>query len=111
METDLQALNDNRKMRMWAERIANCRNSHLPVRTWCEENGVCPGTFYKWQKRLFVLSQNQQGSRFTEVTHVRNSSSTNDIAVTLQINGIQADIYNGADMAAVEAVLRLLQSC
>ena len=111
METSLRALNENNKIMMWAEIIADCRSSHLPVKTWCKENGVSPGTFYKWQKRLFALSQEQQSSRFTEVTQVRNFSATNEIAVTLYIDGGQVDIHNGADMATVEAIVRLLKSC
>ena len=40
MSTELQQLNVQTKVAMWAERISACRNSGLNVKSWCKENGV-----------------------------------------------------------------------
>ena len=53
MDKDLQTLNNQNKLAMWANRISACRSSGQNVKTWCKENGICEQTYYKWQKRLF----------------------------------------------------------
>lgn len=108
MSRDLQVMNGQNKLALWAERVSACRNSGLSVKAWCRENGVNEQTYYKWQKKLFTMAQAQQKSRFAEVTPVRASGN---IAVTVRISGAEADIHSGADMATVETVLRILKSC
>ena len=39
MSTELQQLNGQTKVALWAERISECRNSGLSVKTWCKEKG------------------------------------------------------------------------
>lgn len=108
MTKELQAINQEHTISLWAERISACRNSNLSVAHWCKENEVCVQTYYRWQKKLFAMAQAQQGSRFAEVTPCR---ATGNIEVTVRIAGAEADIYRGADAATVEAVLRVLKSC
>ena len=109
METGLQTVNQQRKLSEWAERVSACRNSGLSVKTWCRENGVSEQTYYKWQRRLYELAQNQQENRFAEVTPQALNRSV--IAVTVQFGGVKLAIHNGADAATVEAVLRAVKSC
>ena len=108
MAKDLQAMNQENTLVLWAERISACRNSELSVAQWCKENEVCVQTYYRWQKKLFTMAQAQQESRFAEVTPVRTSGN---IAVTVRFSGVEADIHSGADAATVETVLRILKSC
>ena len=110
MGKDLQTLNGQNKLALWAGRISECRSSGQNVKTWCRENGVCEQTYYKWQRRLFEMAQAQQEVQFAEVTPVQPVRSCN-VAVTVRIAGAEADIYNGADAATVEIVLRFLKSC
>ena len=107
MSRELQAMNSQSRLALWAERISECRNSGQNVKAWCRANGVCEQTYYKWQKRLFEMAKAQQEVRFVEVTPV----CSGDLAVTVRIGGGEADISNGADTATVEAVLRILKSC
>lgn len=108
MSRDLQVMNGQNKLALWAERVSACRNSGLSVKAWCRENGVNEQTYYKWQKKLFTVAQAQQESRFAEVTPVHASGN---IAVTVRISGAEADIHSCADAATVETVLRILKSC
>ena len=73
-------------------------------------NGVCEQTYYKWQKRLFEMAQTQQEIQFAEVTPVQPLRCSN-VAITIRIAGVEADIHSGADAATVELVLRILKSC
>ena len=110
MSKDLQTLNGKNKLALWAGRISECRNSGMAVKTWCQENGVCEQTYYKWQRRLFEMAQAQQEVQFADVTPVRSVTCGN-VAVTVRIAGAEAYIHSGADAATVETVLRVLKSC
>ena len=107
---ELQTMNQQNKLALWAGRISECRNSGQNVKTWCRENGICEQTYYRWQKRLFEMAHAQQEIQFTEVTPMQPVRSGN-VAVTVRIAGTEADICNGADVATVETVLRILKSC
>lgn len=108
MVNELQQLNHESTLTLWAERIAECRNSSLTVTQWCKENNVCVQTYYRWQKKLFAMAQTQQESRFAEITPV---SFSGNIAVTLRMAGMEAAIHNGADPATIKTVLQGLKIC
>ena len=110
MSKDLQTLNSQNKLALWAGRISECRNSGLSVKAWCKENGICEQTYYKWQRRLFEMAKVQQEVQFAEVTPIRPVRMGN-VAVTVRIAGTEADIHIGADTSTVEMVLRVLKSC
>ena len=110
MGKDLQALNGQNKLALWAGRISECRSSGQNVKTWCRENGVCEQTYYKWQRRLFEMAQTQQEVQFAEITPTQSVRCGN-VAVTVRISGVEADIHSGADAVTVETVLRILKSC
>lgn len=109
MTKGLSVVNQQQKLSEWAERVAECRKSGLSVRTWCQENGVCEQTYYRWQRRLYDLAQNQQENRFAEVTP--QALNRSDIAVTVQIGDVEMAVHNGADATTVEAVLWAVKSC
>ena len=108
MSTELQQLNGQNKVTLWAERISECRNSGLSVKTWCKEKGVCEQTYYKWRKKIFAMAKAQQKLQIAEVTPVMTTNSNCQIAISIHARGIAANIHNGADPATVESVLRIL---
>ena len=107
---ELQTMNQQNKLALWAGRISECRSSGQNVKVWCKENGICEQTYYRWQKRLFEMAKAQQDVQFAEVTPVQSVRSAN-VAVTVRIAGAEADIHSGADTATVETVLRILKLC
>lgn len=60
MGRDLQTLNKQNKLALWAKRILEYRSSGQKVKDWCREKGVCEQTNYKWQRQLFDIAQAQQ---------------------------------------------------
>ena len=110
MSRELQTMNQQNKLALWAGRISECRSSGQNVKVWCKENGICEQTYYRRQKRLVEMAQAQQKVQFAEVTPVHPSRCGN-VAVTVRIAGAEADIHSGADAATVETVLRILKSC
>ena len=111
MSTELQELNGQNKLALWAARISECRNSGLSVKNWCKENGVGEQTYYKWQSRVFALANAQHESQFAEVTPAMTDSGTRQPAITVHGAGVCADIHNGADPATVEDVFHILKLC
>ena len=107
MGRELQTMNQQNKLALWAERISACRDSGQGVKAWCQEHGVCEATFYKWQKKLFEMARVQSG--FAEVTPMVHPSA--DVAVTVRISGAEADIHNGADPETIRAAIQALKSC
>ena len=107
---ELQTMNQQNKLALWAGRISECRSSGQNIKVWCKENGICEQTYYRWQKRLFEIAKAQQEVQFAEVTPIQPARCGN-VAVTVRIAGAEADIHSGADTATVETVLRILKSC
>lgn len=68
MSTELQQLNGQNKVDLWAERISEYRNSRMSVKSWCKEKGICEQTYYKWQRKIFAMAQAQQELQFAEIT-------------------------------------------
>ena len=50
MSRELQTINQQNKLALWAGRISECRSSGQNVKVWCKENGICEQTYYRWQK-------------------------------------------------------------
>ena len=55
MSRELQTMNSQNKLALWAERISECRSSGQNVKAWCKANGCCEQTYYKWQRRLLEI--------------------------------------------------------
>lgn len=115
MEQSLQVMSKQERLENWTARIMACRSSGMTVRAWCQENGLSEKSYYYWQRRLFqTLSEQQQSIRqpaFAEITPTPNVRPSSGLAVTVRTSGVEAEIYNGADAATVETVLRILKSC
>ena len=110
MNSGLRVYNEQNKLAQWAHTVAQCRDSGLSVRQWCQEHGVNVSSYYKWQRKVYAAAKAQQESRFVEVTPAQ-PAAVGGVAVTVRIGGSEAEIHNGADAATVETVLRVLKSC
>ena len=60
MGSELQTMNGQNKLALWAERVSACRSSDLSVRDWCKENDISEPTYYRWQKKLYGIAKAQQ---------------------------------------------------
>lgn len=109
MNHDLQEINHNNQISMWAERVSACRSSGLTVRQWCKDNGVAQATYYSWQKKVLQAVQQQHEIYFSEIPAEQTVS--NHIIATVKLGELQADIYSGADAETVRNVIAALKSC
>lgn len=59
MATGVQELKLAVRMQEWSVRIAECRNSGMSVRAWCNEQGISVQTYYRWEKRFVEKATRQ----------------------------------------------------
>ena len=110
MGSELQTMNAQNKLALWAERVSACRSSDLSVRDWCKENDICEQIYYRWRRKLYgIVKAQQEQFRFAEIAPARVCSGK--ATVTVRIAGTEVDIHSGTDEETVSMVLRLLKSC
>ena len=72
MGSELQTMNGQNKLTLWAERVSVCRSSDLSGRDWCKENDICEQTYYRWQRKLYGIAKaKQELSRVAEIAPAR----------------------------------------
>ena len=111
MKQSLQVMSKQERLENWTTRIMACRSSGMTVRAWCRENGLSEKTYYYWQRRLFQTLSEQQTVYKTAFAEVTPPVCSGNVAVSVRISEVEANIHNGADSATVEMVLRILKSC
>ena len=85
MGSELQTMNGQNKLALWAERVSACRSSDLSVREWCKENDICEQTYYRWQRKLYgIVKAQQEQSRFAEITPARVCSGKQQLLAESQ---------------------------
>ena len=107
MEQTLQTVTGQNSLAIWAERVRACRSSGLAVKTWCAENGIVPNTYFRWQKKVFNAACLEQGE-FYEVPLTAPRSMA---VVSVEVNGITAKVFHGADEETIRSVLLAMRSC
>ena len=108
MERGLQNLNADQRLAVWTQRIADCRSSGKSVKHWCQENDISEKTYYYWQRRIFKMAQERQSPEFAELHSFHSVSA---VAASLEISGVNVQVYAGADEPTLSALFRALSSC
>ena len=108
MEQGLQKLNADQRLAVWTQRIADCRSSGKGVKHWCQENDISEKTYYYWQRRIFKIAREHQDTEFAELHSFRPISS---VAASVEISGVNVQVYAGADESTLSALFRALSSC
>ena len=109
MSKGLRVFKENSNLAEWSQQVEDCRSSGLSVRAWCERNGIAVSTFHYRQQK--VWNALQERNQFVEVPLQVNEYRNENIAATVHIGEIRADIHNGADEATLTALIRALKSC
>ena len=109
MSNGIRVIKENSNLAEWSRQVEECRSSGLSVRSWCERNGIAVSTFHYRQQK--VWNALQQRNQFVEVPLQVNEYRNENIAATVHIGEVRADIHNGADEATLTALIRALKSC
>ena len=120
-EVSIQSLGQRQRLLEWSQRVADCRQSGMSVKRWCEENGVTPKTYYSWQKKVFSfmveqqklqLETEEQEGCFVELPPPQQvQQAAGDLVANIQMGQASVNIYSGADSKMVQALLQALKSC
>ena len=79
---------------------------------WCEENGIGIKSYYYWHNKIRKMSDEYNRGQercfydISESVHISGS-----VAANIHIGNKNAEIYNGADEATIEVIIRAMQSC
>ena len=60
----------------WTELIKECRSSGLPVKTWCRQAQIAPGTYYRWERNVLASAETNRHSKNTVNRNVSAPSAT-----------------------------------
>ena len=108
MKNSLQRYNAGAKLMEWSERVAACRNSGIPVKAWCAQEGISEKSYYYWQRKVFLAAQGEE-ERFVEITGSSPVGGT--VVATVTGKGLSAEIHSGADAETLRALLHAMRSC
>ena len=109
MPKGLQIIKENNNLAEWSRQVEECRSSGLSVRAWCLEHQIAVSTFHYRQQKVWKALQ--KSNQFVEVPMFSDKSQDNNIAASVQIGSICAEVHNGADEATLAALFRVLKSC
>ena len=109
MSRGLQIIKENNNLVEWSRQVEECRNSGLSVRSWCERHQIAVSTFHYRQQKVWKALQ--KNNRFVEVPLTIDENQNNNIAATVRIGSICAEVHNGADEATLAELFRVLKSC
>ena len=104
MSKGIQIIKENNNLAEWSRQVEECRNSGLSVRSWCERHQIAVSTFHYRQQKVWKALQNS--SQFVEVPLSFDESHNNNIAASVKIGSICAEVHNGADEATLAALFR-----
>ena len=119
-----QKLSNQLRLREWANQIAECEHSGLPICQWCEENGIGYKNYYYRRRRVreefidrvgaetaLALSKSSlvesKAPMFTELP-LRAKTEAYGTAATVELGRYIAEIKNGADMETISGLLQTL---
>ena len=108
------------RLEQWKRLIAECQNSGLPVRRWCEQNGFREQTYYYYLKKLRLLELEKMPASLVPVSgekpvafkklEVQAPVPNSQAAVVIRLNGATVEITEGTSQQTIQAVLLALQS-
>ena len=85
MRTKIQSINDNARLNHWKQIIQECRNSGLPVKTWCHQNDVSQPSYYYYLKKIrqSIIEDNEESKNFFPVVlEEKPKKEPKDIVIT-----------------------------
>lgn len=120
----IQSAGHQHRLQEWSRKVTACRQSGKTVKRWCEENGITPKTYYRWQQKVFSamaeqqeqLAQQSSGEpQFVELSisgnEFKNSRVPSGLAASIRIGKASVDFYSGADPDIVKTLCQVLLQC
>ena len=113
------------KLSDWKARVAECRSSGMSVREWCEGKGICPQTYYRWEKAVLAEASGQLWARggaamqatslapvFAELTPMQPKTllqKPEGAVATIRCGEVAIDLYAGVEPGFIASLCKELQ--
>lgn len=126
-EMTIQSAGKQRRLLEWSQRVIDCRQSGMTVKSWCEENGIVPKTYYRWQKKVFAEMVEQRRLQLEETPESVERicfaelpaperipapyTEPPKLAASIRMGSASIDLYSGADPEIVRMLCREIRSC
>ena len=85
---DVRTMKHAAKLAEWSEKVQACRSSGLPVKEWCEQNNICPKTYYAWERvylaevsKQLVIPEPLSAARSSQIVRVDPSQMPDEVEV------------------------------
>ena len=96
-------------LRVWKERIIECRASGQTVRAWCEQHDICPSTYYRWEREALSAATPEV---FVEIPNSsRQCRNAAECSATLRIGENSIELYQEIGPELLLAMIKGLRSC
>lgn len=109
----------------WKQRIVECRNSGVPVKEWCREQGISYSIYYRHEQALLKSAQDPSGTLISEQTPqtlpvpfvdvsemCQTSSTTHTDSIVIQVSapGFKLKVTGETAMKALKEIERVLRN-
>lgn len=105
-------------LKLWRQRILECRSSGLTVSTWCEQNNVGIKSYYYWLKRVWDRETNSMipedqirdvpSPQFAQVHLSDNTGSAIDADLVIRHDSWTLEVKNSASPALLAQILQMV---
>lgn len=90
----------------WKQRILDCQNSGMSIKTWCRENGVATSSYYHYLRK--IRESMLQESQIVPLELPKPVSSPE---IRIESAGITVTLPESVTAEQLTAVLSALKSC
>ena len=90
----------------WKQRIIDCQNSGMSIRTWCQENGVAVSSYYHYLRK--IRESMLQESQLVQIELPKPVSSP---GIHIESEGITVTLPENVSSEQLTAVLSALKAC
>lgn len=103
----------------WKKIIAECQDSGMPVKIWCDQHGFKEQSYYYYLKKIreqeiknlpVAVSKAKEEPVIFKKLEVKTPVPNTQAAVVIHLPSASVEIQNGAAQQTVEAVLLALKN-
>lgn len=95
--------------------IGERRSSGLSVRAWCQQQGITPTTYYRWEREVLSLAggaAEQPGREFVELPAVKQEKrKVAERSATLRVGENSIELYQELSPAMLKSMVEALRGC
>ena len=106
LTTAITEIKSKVSLQEWQQRVLDCQNSGMSVKTWCQQNGISTGSYYFHLRKIreSVLEENQ-------IIPLEPPKPVSSTGIRIESAGITITLPETITPEQLTAVLTALKSC